>query len=213
MIQVVLNQGLLGLSDSLLDGLQLLRHIQTRLALFQHGDYAGKVPASSAQPLDGGGMGFVGVHMERGSVSSPRGYSKLADKRSISRSEMQTLLLKLHRPQRKTCLRWLVLLVLIWGTLASSMGLTTSHGLADLAPAAHGATSSNSHGHSHDEDVQVVEPAGGHPHHAADHSHDKAHALPEQLTVAPAPSLERIAAAQPWVPGLEAGRLDRPPKS
>ena len=126
---------------------------------------------------------------------------------------MHSLPLNLYLPDSKTCLRWLVFVVLIWGTLVSSVGLTTSHGLADLAVADHGVASDDAHGHAHDEDVPVADPAGGHPHHAADHSHDKAHALPEQLAVAPAASPERIAVAQAWVPGLEAGRLDRPPRS
>lgn len=126
---------------------------------------------------------------------------------------MQILPLNLHLPDSKTCLRWLVLMALIWGTLVSSVGLTTSHGLTGLAVTDHGVASGDAHGHAHDEDVQVADPAGGHPHHDADHFHDKAHALPEQLAVAPAASPERIAVAQAWVPGLEAGRLDRPPRS
>lgn len=121
--------------------------------------------------------------------------------------------LNLHLPDRNTCLRWLVLMALIWGTLVSSVGLITSHGLAGLAVADHGVASDDAHGHAHDEDVPVADPAGAHPHHAADHSHDKAHALPEQLAVAHAASPERIAVAQAWVPGREAGRLDRPPRS
>jgi len=119
----------------------------------------------------------------------------------------------LYLPDSNTCVHWLVLITLIWGIFVSSVGLTTSHGLAGLAVAEHGAVSSEAHGHVHDEDVQVADPVGGHPHHAADHSHDKAHALPEQLAVAPTASPERIAVDQPWSPGLEAGRLDRPPRS
>lgn len=126
---------------------------------------------------------------------------------------MPILPLNRHRPDRKICLRWLVLLALIWGSLVSSVGLTTSHGLAGLAAAEHGVASDDVHGHAHDEEVPVADPAGGHPHHAPDHSHDKAHALPEQLAVVPAASPERIAVAQAWVPELEAGRLDRPPRS
>lgn len=126
---------------------------------------------------------------------------------------MHSLPLNLYLPDSKTCLRWLVLVALIWGTLVSSVGLTTSHGLAGLAVADHGVASDDAHGHAHDEDVPVVDPAGGHPHHAADHSHDKVHALPEQLAVAPAASPERIAVAQALVTGLEADRLDRPPRS
>lgn len=130
-----------------------------------------------------------------------------------SRLKMHSFPLNLYLSDSKTCLRWLVLVALIWGTLVSSVGLATSHGLAGLAVAEHSVASDDAHGHAHDEDVPIADPAGGHPHHAADHSHDKAHAVPEQLAVAPAASTERIAVVQAWVPGLDADRLDRPPRA
>lgn len=114
-------------------------------------------------------------------------------------------------PDRKMCLRWLVLMVLVWGTLMSSVGLTTSHGLANLAAADHALAADDTH--AHDVDVQLADPAGGHTHHGADHSHDKAHALPAQLAVSAVDSPRRIAIARPWLPGLAASRLDRPPRS
>jgi hypothetical protein len=114
--------------------------------------------------------------------------------------------------------RWLVLVVILFGTILSSMGSTSSHGLAAIAATSHTASSSldESHGHSHEDQggewVMVDNSASAdHPHHAADHSHDKAHALSVSWRSAtPQPSSWR-GSVRPWIEMVEASRLERPP--
>jgi hypothetical protein len=94
-------------------------------------------------------------------------------------------------------MRWLVLVVIMFGTILSSMGGTSSHGLAAMATTFHDASSATA-----DAD---------HAHHGADHSHDNAHALPVALSSA-APQLPgwRVR-VRPWIQMVEASRLERPP--
>lgn len=97
-------------------------------------------------------------------------------------------------------LRLWVLAVTLVGTLVSASGHVQSHGLAAMATADH--PDGGSHGHE------------SHPHHdSADHSHDKAHALPSRSGLPPqAPAdwfLPFGAASAGWVNFP----LDRPPRS
>jgi len=115
-------------------------------------------------------------------------------------------------------MRWLVLVVIMFGTVISSMGLTNSHGLAAIAAAHHPAPSSSdeSHGHAHGDQGDEFEAvdasaSAGHPHHAIDHSHDTPHALPVPWSSA-APQLPGWwVLVRPWVEMVRASRLERPP--
>jgi hypothetical protein len=53
---VVLDKGLLGLTDSLFDGVKLLGNVKTRTPAFDHLDDAAKVPFGPAQTFDDLGM-------------------------------------------------------------------------------------------------------------------------------------------------------------
>jgi hypothetical protein len=123
------------------------------------------------------------------------------------------------RPTRAALgVRWLVLVVILFGTILSSMGGTSSHGLAALALTSHAVPSSPdaSHGHAHEdlggELVRVDNSASAdHPHHEMDHSHDKAHALSVAWrTATPQPS-SWLLLVRPWIEMVEASRLERPP--
>ncbi len=82
-------------------------------------------------------------------------------------------------------MQWLVLVVITLGMIVSSIGLTSSHGLAVIA-ASHESvlpSSEDLHGHVHsDHGIELPEAdessSGEHPHHSTDHSHDTAHHLP-----------------------------------
>jgi len=116
--------------------------------------------------------------------------------------------------------RWLVLLVILFGTILSSVGGTNSHGLAALATALHVAPFSTDdlhehvHEHAHeDESIGSANQSAGadHPHHGADHSHDKAHVLPALWSSA-APLLAGwFGLVRPWIEMVQASRLERPP--
>lgn len=118
-----------------------------------------------------------------------------------------------RRPWWVTGLRVWVLAVLMLGMLVSSLGQVSSHGIAAVAAAQH--DGEVGHGHSHEEDVSSAQPAGSdvvHVHHnSADHSHDKAHALPTRLTLAQTAAPVWWALAHPLAPGRMVFRLDRPP--
>jgi hypothetical protein len=116
-------------------------------------------------------------------------------------------------------MRWLALVVIMFGTIISSIGGMNSHGLAAIAAAHHAAPSAadETHGHVHKDDrgadVAMLEPSAGadHPHHGADHSHDKAHALPVAWSTA-APQLpDWRVRVRPWIEMIQASRLERPP--
>jgi hypothetical protein len=114
--------------------------------------------------------------------------------------------------------RWLVLMVITFGTVVSSIGLTSSHGLAAIVESHQSALTAPEelHGHEHAEQgVGASESderaSGEHPHHAMDHSHDIAHHLPlVWSTSSPQlPSWEVM--VRPWIEMGRAYRLDRPP--
>jgi hypothetical protein len=115
-------------------------------------------------------------------------------------------------------MRWLVLIVITYGTVVSSIGLTRSHGLAALVESHQSALNESEelHGHEHaDKGVEVSQTderaSGQHPHHAMDHSHDMAHYLPLTWGAASPqlPSWEVF--VRPWIDMGPAYRLDRPP--
>ncbi|HRD34091.1 MAG TPA: hypothetical protein PLR02_07525 [Rhodocyclaceae bacterium] len=116
---------------------------------------------------------------------------------------------------RSSVLCWLVLLALLFGMVASAVGTIHSHGLAALAAIDHDMVSDSdlAHGHSHeDEGATDFMADPGHPHHAHDHSHDKAHAVPEGVT-------DWILRPSAWHATMRSQfermpvvRLDRPPR-
>lgn len=115
-------------------------------------------------------------------------------------------------------LRWLVLVVILFGTILSSMGGTNSHGIAPIAAGLHIAPTSldPSHDHAHEEagSAWAVASDGAvadHPHHGADHSHDKAHALPDIWRSAVLPLPGWFGLVRPWIEMVQASRLERPP--
>ncbi len=117
---------------------------------------------------------------------------------------------------------WLLLWVILFGTVVSSVGSMYSHGIAAIAAVSHvsAASSDTEHGHAHshgreDGDGERVEVSHGastdHSHHGADHSHDKVHALPITWSVA-APQLPVwIGQAMLRIEMVGASRLERPP--
>jgi hypothetical protein len=113
-------------------------------------------------------------------------------------------------------MRWLVLLVILWGTFASSVGGTNSHGIAALADEIHAdpglSVAAPGHAHADEDGAWAAHGAtADHPHHAADHSHDKAHALPAAWR-ANAPLLPLWFGHTPvWIESVEPSRLERPP--
>ena len=132
--------------------------------------------------------------------------------------------LRPHRAVRG--MGWLVLVlvvvVIMFGAIISSVGGTSSHGLAAFAAALHVVTPASldtSDEHMHDQALgdegigRLTQGAGAdHPHHhGADHSHDKAHALPVAWdSVAPQlPSWFGL--VRPWIEMVQASRLERPP--
>lgn len=115
-------------------------------------------------------------------------------------------------------MRWLVLMVILFGTVLSSVGGTNSHGLADLAAklcvAPFSCDGSHEQAHEHEASELTTAHHGAdadHPHHGADHSHDKAHALPVAWS-SPAPQLhDWVGRVRPWIEMVQASRRDRPP--
>lgn len=115
-------------------------------------------------------------------------------------------------------MRWLVLMVITFGTIVSSIGLTSSHGLAVIVDSHQSALSDAEelHGHEHAdsgvEDSETDRHAGGeHPHHAMDHSHDIAHHLPLGWGTASPQLASWEIMVRPWIELGQAYRLDRPP--
>ncbi len=132
----------------------------------------------------------------------------------------------LHPHRAALGVRWLVLVVIMFGTIISSVGGMHSHGRAAITAVFHAAPTSpdtshelvqeHAREHAHDNEdsgLAMVNPgsAADHPPHGADHSHDKAHALPSALRSAP-PQLPGWAGlVQPWILMVQASRLERPP--
>lgn len=116
-------------------------------------------------------------------------------------------------------MRWLILVMIMFGTVISSMGLTNSHGLAAIAATHHLAPSSSdeSHGHAHGnpgDEFEAVDASASadHPHHhALDHSHDTPHALPVAWSSAVPQLPSWRVLVRPWIEMVQASRLERPP--
>ncbi len=114
--------------------------------------------------------------------------------------------------------RWLIMVVILFGTIISAVGGTNSHGLASMATVLQVTrlSSDESHGHLHvntgGESAMVSQSADtDHPHHGVDHSHDKAHALPVAWSSG-APQLPGWwGLVQPRIAVVQASRLERPP--
>ena len=122
------------------------------------------------------------------------------------------------RPDRAALgMRWLVLLVILFGTLLSSVGGMSSHGIAAIAAVSQvsPASSDTEHGHVHEDGegdwVSGHGASADHPHHVADHSHDKAHALPITWSMAVPLLPGWIGQARLRIDMAEASRLERPP--
>lgn len=110
----------------------------------------------------------------------------------------------------------LILIGMLFGAFISSMGGVMSHGLAEFAAGQHkvDGISVDAHGHSHDDDdAKPAFPDAGtdHPHHGADHSHDKSHVPSSAIAVALSIADSRPTTARQWVELVEAFRLERPP--
>jgi len=113
-------------------------------------------------------------------------------------------------------------MVILLGTVLSSIGGTNSHGLAAITASLHAtpaladAPNKQAHGHAHGDEEDEWMAAGhgaapDHPHHGADHSHDKAHALPTAWRSS-APQLPVwLGHVLPWTEMVQADRLERPP--
>lgn len=116
---------------------------------------------------------------------------------------------------------WLVLVVILFGAIISSIGATSSHGLAAFPAALHVATPAalDTSGEQVHEQAQEDEGTGSanqsagadHPHHGTDHSHDKAHALPARWHSAALLLAGWFGRVRPWVERAQAFRLERPP--
>ena len=127
--------------------------------------------------------------------------------------------LRLHRAALS--MGWLVLVAILFGTIISSIGATSSHGLAAFPAALHATPASldtsREHVHEHAQEDEglgwATQGAGAdhHHHHGADHSHDKAHALPVAWHSV-APQLPGwFGLVRPWIEMVQASRLERPP--
>lgn len=106
-----------------------------------------------------------------------------------------------------------IAIVMLIGALLTPWGMARSHGAAAFAMLEHGESWSvdDGHGHSHEDDVPSSDTL--HAHHAGDHSHDHAHALPMGL-----PGLNEVTAMwqeHPVHPGPRPSLdgLERPPRS
>lgn len=115
-------------------------------------------------------------------------------------------------------MQWLVLIVITLGMIVSSIGLTSSHGVAVIAATHESVQSSSedSHGHGHADQgieftVEDERSSGEQPHHGADHSHDTAHHLPLTWGAASPQLPIWEATVRPWIDMGQAYRLDRPP--
>ncbi len=115
-------------------------------------------------------------------------------------------------------MRWLVLAVIMFGAIISSIGSMNSHGLAAIGTAIHAdvTASDEMHGHVHGdrggEWVVSDQSAGAdHPHHQADHSHDNSCALPIAWSSTATLLRSWQLQVRPWIEMVQASRLERPP--
>ncbi len=111
-------------------------------------------------------------------------------------------------------MRLCVLLVILVGTLLSSLGALHAHALAPLDAVQHAqAEHGDAPGHSHEDESSAAYEGPSHTHLGADHSHDKAHCLP----VMPRLCLNSVTPWKPrplcWRDRLMSHRLERPPKA
>lgn len=114
--------------------------------------------------------------------------------------------------------KWLVLVLITFGMIVSSIGMTSSHSIATVA-ASHESVQPSSvdpHGHVHaDQGIEFLvadeSSNGAHPHHSMDHSHETGHHLPLAWGVIASqlPSWEVM--LRPVIETGRAFRLDRPP--
>lgn len=123
------------------------------------------------------------------------------------------------RPHRVALgVSWLVLVVIMIGTIISSVGGVSSHGIAVVASGFHGADASADASHAHAYEAEDSGPAtmhpgatADHPHHSVDHSHDKAHALPTAWSSAGPQLPGWFELVRPWIEMVQASRFERPP--
>lgn len=224
-IEVILDKGFLGLLDCFLHGLQLLCNIQTFTTFNHHFDGAVQMPAGPAKPLDDGRMGGMCVWLFH-CKQYPLGEVTISPLNSQpQQTSMTPIQPSSMRPSRPALgMRWLVLVVILFGTLISSVGSMNSHGLAALVAGFHDAPSMEStsheherdHDHSHEVEDDELEMMGhvappDHPHHGADHSHDKAHALPAAWETTSPLLPVWIGVVRPWAELVQVSRLERPP--
>ncbi len=84
MIDVVVDQGSLGLADSFFDGMKLLGEIETRSPLVKHHDHPTKVTLGPLQPIDDFRMGFMKmVVCHAQGISPPGGYGNGSGYRNV----------------------------------------------------------------------------------------------------------------------------------
>ena len=115
------------------------------------------------------------------------------------------------------CVRCFVMIAILLGTLISSQGVFSSHGLAAITPdhsSTFSASKSQSHSHTNQgeasaEQTDIVD--AHHPHHTADHTHDKAHALPTCWTSSSDMRPDWCPKVHPKIEMIQASRLERPP--
>lgn len=128
----------------------------------------------------------------------------------------------LHPDWAALRVRWLVLLVMMLGTVISPVGSLTSHGIAGMTHGLHAAATTSdlshelAHGHAHDDVDSAsatvsLDATVDHPHHGADHSHDKAHVPPTAWRSVPPQLPGRVGHIRPWIEMVQASRLERPP--
>lgn len=131
------------------------------------------------------------------------------------------------RPDRAALgMRWLVLVVIMFGTIISSVGGMNSHGIAAITAVLHSTPMTldvepdEEHGHVHGHVHEAADgglsmgsssAAGDHPHHGVDHSHDKAHALPTTWSMATPQLPGWFGHVRLWIETVQASRLERPP--
>lgn len=111
-------------------------------------------------------------------------------------------------------MRLCVLLVILFGTLLSSLGALHAHALVPLDAVQHAQGKyGDAPGHSHQNASPISYESPSHTHLGADHSHDKAHCLP----VMPRLGLNSVTPRRPqllsWRDRLMSHRLERPPKA
>jgi hypothetical protein len=58
-VDVVMHQGLLGLADSFLDRMELLRNLKARPAVLNHGDHGSKMALNPFETLHNFGMALM----------------------------------------------------------------------------------------------------------------------------------------------------------